>query len=81
MPANFENGLYLGTFYHLYVNDTTGILGETLRWAVKSTPNVNLVLDFFESDAEFARVFVGVYMVGYGILKMPEVRNKCSETV
>ncbi|GMH80636.1 hypothetical protein TrST_g641 [Triparma strigata] len=73
MPANFENGLWLGGFYHLYVNDTTGFLGVTLRSLIKSVPMVSEFLDtFFSSDEEFARVFVGFYMVAYGVLKLPE---------
>jgi len=70
VPFAFQNGFVLGTFYHLYVNDTSGILGTTLRKAIKAIGNGILV--FGLDDKTFPHVVMAGFMQVAGILMLPD---------
>jgi hypothetical protein len=69
MPWPFQNGLFCATFYHFYVNDGDGLIGNSLRTLVRLIPGVQMGLD----DQTFAVVIVSAFMQTCGILQMPEL--------
>jgi len=66
VTANFQYSFVLATFYHLYANDTNGVLGNALR-----VPFSFVSLPGFLSDKDFASCAVTAFMVVWGCLKLP----------
>lgn len=70
VPYPFQNGFVLGTFYHLYANDATGILGTTLRAMIKSVGDGALLMGL--DDSTFPHVIMAGFMQVAGILMLPD---------
>lgn len=62
-------GIFVSTFYHLFVNDQEGILGTTLRSVVGPVAGVL----GFEQDKTFAVLVVSLFMQICGLLQLPFV--------
>lgn len=60
-------GLFVCSFYHFFVNDKEGIIGNLLR---NNMPIAKIFDDMDEKT--FACCFVGLFMQVTGILQMPE---------
>ncbi|KAL3811946.1 hypothetical protein ACHAXA_007226 [Cyclostephanos tholiformis] len=79
MPWLFQQGISCSTFYHLYAHDESGILGTTLRAALR--PMAMRIMhvvgtkdyddDIDDSRVAFARFVIGTFMVMMSILHMP----------
>jgi len=67
VPWPVQNGLFLTTFYHFYVHDKDGPIGQLLRTYIPVPSFLGL------DDATFATAFVSLFMQIMGILQMPEV--------
>uniref|UniRef100_A0A7S2UB07 Uncharacterized protein n=1 Tax=Attheya septentrionalis TaxID=420275 RepID=A0A7S2UB07_9STRA len=69
MPWPFQNGLVCASFYHFMVHDTKGVIGQTLRRAIRSMgPSVRMGL---VDNKVFASVIVSAFMHIVGILQLP----------
>mmetsp|Transcript_5068 Transcript_5068/g.14418 ORF Transcript_5068/g.14418 Transcript_5068/m.14418 type:complete len:304 (-) Transcript_5068:77-988(-) len=69
-PWPFQNGIFIGTFYHLFSNDAKGILGTTLRGAFKKLGDGALL--FGLDDKTYAHVITAGFMQISSILMMPD---------
>lgn len=67
MPWAFQNGFFCASFYHFYVNDEIGPIGNFLRSSIQSVPGLQLGLD----DRTFAIALVSLFMQIMGICQMP----------
>lgn len=69
MPWPFQNGLFIGTFFHIFAHDEKGFLGTTLRGVFKSMGSETLLggLD----DVTFAHVITAGFMQLAGIMMLP----------
>lgn len=70
MPWRFQNGLFSGSFYHFFVHDSEGFIGQNLRYFV------NLALKPFNrfgihDDRVFAFVCVSVFMHTMSLIHLP----------
>mmetsp|Transcript_11103 Transcript_11103/g.25732 ORF Transcript_11103/g.25732 Transcript_11103/m.25732 type:complete len:119 (+) Transcript_11103:712-1068(+) len=65
----FFSGLFCASFYHFYVNDLTGPIGNTLRAAFPPIPG----FEWGWEDRIFATVFVSAFMQVTGLCHMPQV--------
>ena len=69
MPWPFQNGLFIGTFFHLFAHDVSGSLGTGLRSIVYSIVDPAwLSLD----DRTFALFVMNLFMLVTGIMRMPQ---------
>lgn len=69
MPYPFQSGLFWATFFHFYVNDTEGPIGNYLRHAVDDyIPWIEMGLD----HRTFAVLVTSISNQIVGILQMPE---------
>lgn len=59
-------GLFVATFYHFFVHDTEGFIGNTLR----DTMQIRELFDM--DDKTFAYCFVSGFMQVMGFLQMPQ---------
>lgn len=66
VPWMVQNGVFCSSFYHFYVHDTDGCIGQFLRSCM---PFSRL---FDMDDATIACAFVSLFMQVMGILQMPE---------
>lgn len=69
-PWPFQNGIFIGTFYHLFANDSEGILGTTLRGAFKFIGDGALL--FGLDDSTYAHVITAGFMQISNLMMMPE---------
>lgn len=70
IPWPFQNGMFIGTFYHLFAHDKEGPLGNALRSAVKSIGNGALL--FGLDDATYAAVVTAAFMQIAGVMMLPQ---------
>jgi hypothetical protein len=69
-PWPFQNGIFIGTFYHLFSNDAEGILGTTLRGAFKSIGDGALLFGLDETT--YAHVVTAGFMQISSLMMMPD---------
>jgi len=67
IPWPFQNGLVVGFLYHVFTHDKEGVMGISLREAVRST-GIQGDMD----DKLFATLFVTSFMQFSGLLMLPE---------
>jgi len=67
-PFSYVIGLFWATFYHFYVHDTEGPIGEYLRHAVDMIPWIPMKMD----NRMFAILVVSISNQIVGILQMGE---------
>mmetsp|Transcript_118984 Transcript_118984/g.344141 ORF Transcript_118984/g.344141 Transcript_118984/m.344141 type:complete len:313 (+) Transcript_118984:332-1270(+) len=70
VPWPFQNGIFIGTFYHLFANDKEGVLGTNLRSIVKSVVDGEQM--FGLDDTTFAHVVMASFMLITGVIMLPE---------
>eukprot|EP00934_Nitzschia_sp_Nitz4_P004707 Nitzschia sp. Nitz4//scaffold121_size67750//13507//16399//NITZ4_006063-RA/size67750-processed-gene-0.16-mRNA-1//-1//CDS//3329534336//4697//frame0 len=70
IPWNFQNGMFIGTFFHLFAHDKEGPLGVALRAIFKSVSGGALL--FGLDDMTFATVATSAFMQVAGLLKLPQ---------
>ncbi|KAL7578718.1 hypothetical protein ACA910_015956 [Epithemia clementina (nom. ined.)] len=66
MPWPIQNGIFCASFYHFYVHDQDGPIGQMLRTYLPVAAMLGL------SDATFAAAFVSLFMQITGILRMDQ---------
>lgn len=77
MPWLFQQGVACSTFYHFYAHDSEGVVGVTLRSAIKPVAIQIMVLmgaegKESEDDKLFAKFAYGIFMVAMAIVRMPQ---------
>lgn len=78
LPWMIQQSISCSVFYHFYTHDAEGYLGVTLRSIMKPIAIQIMLLmgadeKESEDDALFAKFVVGVFMVGMGVLRMPQI--------
>ena len=71
MPFQFQNGLWCGSFYHIYTNDQHA-LGSLLRELVGFVPAFTIFKGFFRDDRHFAAVAISAFMAVVAVLRLPD---------
>jgi len=68
MPFPFMQTLFTATFYHFYVHDQTGIIGNSLRAAFDLIPGLTFGLE----GKKFGLLVISFIMHTNAVLKMPQ---------
>jgi len=76
MPFGFQNGLFCASLYHFYSNDTSGVIGISIRKAVNmviaAVPALSSATENL-SDEVLAASFITGFMTLMGILQLPKL--------
>mmetsp|Transcript_11003 Transcript_11003/g.23072 ORF Transcript_11003/g.23072 Transcript_11003/m.23072 type:complete len:299 (+) Transcript_11003:96-992(+) len=78
MPWLFQQAISSSAFYHFYAHDEGGVVGVTLRSAMRpAAVRIMTALGGDEKEREddvlFAKVMVGVFMLSMAVLRMNEL--------